>query len=57
MRCCYLSSLLLFEVDPIDPDIVLAGRAASGLVIVKQEVHVQNVVACKSSKIVMYLFI
>ena len=44
---CYLSSLLLFEVDPIDPHVVLAASAACRLVIVKQEVHVQNVVSCK----------
>jgi len=38
----YLSAILLFEVDPVDPHAVLA---AGGLVIVKQEVHVQNVVS------------
>jgi len=39
----YLSSFLLFEVNPVDPHVVLAARTR--LVVVKQEVHVQNVVS------------
>ena len=38
----YRSSILLLEVDPVDPHAVLA---AGGVVILEQEVHVQNVVA------------